>query len=424
MSNCSSSTTPLPLLRFRRKEGEERSFPTGRGWISLLGCKDIYPRKEITDINLLMNGMKSTLFAISRPALVLAAGLWLLSCTKEEGEDLLVGTDPVCFEVVDGWSESAAEPDVAAFRSDVQSRERSLDAIREENAGAEHPMYLEAVVTEGVPGRPQAVTRGVQIEDEADFYDSFGVSAYAYSGEWNEQCKPNLMYNVRVSRNAASDRWVPDGRRYFWPKNKEWVRFFAYAPYQLPTGAKLLSKVGDGGIPKIRYKVPADVNEQIDLLIATPDAVRSEEYDVLVYPGRGMPLTFRHALTAIQFRVKSVAEQNSGRRIRRIRLADIPTTGDCTMQPDAEGGLVWEIARGTAASRNTYTFDLDVPLAAGQQITEGDQTLMMFPHTIQADLYIYVWLNGENLDETAPHRFSIHGQTWPIGKTVTYAFSM
>ena len=368
--------------------------------------------------------MKSTLFAISRPALVLAAGLWLLSCTKEEGEDLLAGTDPVCFEVVDGWSEPAAEPGVAAFRSDVRNRERSLDAIREENAGAEHPMYLEAVVTEGVPGRPQAVTRGVQIGNEADFYDSFGVSAYAYSGEWNEQCKPNLMYNVRVSRNAATDRWVPDGRRYFWPKNKEWVRFFAYAPYELPTGAKLLSKVGDGGVPKIRYKVPADVNEQIDLLIATPDAVRSEEYDVLVYPGKGMPLTFRHALTAIQFRVKSVAEQNSGRRIRRIRVADIPTTGDCTMQPDAEGGLMWEIARGTAASRNTYTFDLDVPLAAGQQITEGAQTLMMFPHTIQADIYISVWLDGEDLDKTAPHKFGIQGQTWPIGKTVTYAFSM
>ena len=111
----------------------------------------------------------------------------MLSCTKEEGEDLLAGTDPVCFEVVDGWSEPAAEPGVAAFRSDVRNRERSLDAIREENAGAEHPMYLEAVVTEGVPGRPQAVTRGVQIGNEADFYDSFGVSAYAYSGEWNEQ---------------------------------------------------------------------------------------------------------------------------------------------------------------------------------------------------------------------------------------------
>ena len=42
--------------------------------------------------------MKSTLFAIFRPALLLAAGLCLLSCTKEEGEALLTGTDPVCFE--------------------------------------------------------------------------------------------------------------------------------------------------------------------------------------------------------------------------------------------------------------------------------------------------------------------------------------
>ena len=94
------------------------------------------------------------------------------------------------------------------------------------------------------------------------------------------------------------------------------------------------------------------------------------------------------------------------------------------MQLDAEGGLIWEIPRGTSATRNTYTFDLDIPLVSGQQITEGDQTLMMFPHTIQADLYIHVWLDGENLDQTAQHRFGIQGQTWPIGKTVTYAFSM
>ena len=68
------------------------------------------------------------------------------------------------------------------------------------------------------------------------------------------------------------------------------------------------------------------------------------------------------------------------------------------MQLDAEGGLIWEIPRGTSATRNTYTFDLDIPLVSGQQITEGDQTLMMFPHTIQADLYIHVWLDGENLE--------------------------
>lgn len=369
--------------------------------------------------------MKSTLFAIFRPALLLAAGLCLLSCTKEKGEALLTGTDPVCFEVVDGWSKpAAAVPQAAALGSDGRVRERPSGAIREEDAGAERPMFLETIVTDGIPGHPQAATRSVQIEDEADFYDSFGVSAYAYSGDWNEQCKPNLMYNVRVSRNAVSNRWVPDGRRYFWPKNKEWVRFFAYAPYSLPSGSRLLSAANDGGIPKIRYRVPANVTDQIDLLIATPDAVRSEDYDVLVYPGKGMPLTFRHALTAIQFRVKSVAEQNSGRRIRRVQLADIPTTGDCTMQLDAEGGLIWEIPRGTSATRNTYTFDLDIPLVSGQQITEGDQTLMMFPHTIQADLYIHVWLDGENLDQTAPHSFGIQGQTWPIGKTVTYAFSM
>lgn len=64
--------------------------------------------------------------------------------------------------------------------------------------------------------------RNAQCADRgrSGFYDSFGVSAYAYSGDWNEQCKPNLMYNVRVSRNAVSNRWVPDGRRYFWPKTK------------------------------------------------------------------------------------------------------------------------------------------------------------------------------------------------------------
>ena len=96
---------------------------------------------------------------------------------------MLTGTDPVCFEVVDGWSKpAAAVPQAAALGSDGRVRERPSGAIREEDAGAERPMFLETIVTDGIPGRPQAATRSVQIEDEADFYDSFGVSAYAYSG--------------------------------------------------------------------------------------------------------------------------------------------------------------------------------------------------------------------------------------------------
>lgn len=99
--------------------------------------------------------MKSTLFAIFRPALLLAAGLCLLSCTKEEGEALLTGTDPVCFEVVDGWSKpAAAVPQAAALGSDGRVRERPSGAIREEDAGAERPMFLETIVTDGIPGRP------------------------------------------------------------------------------------------------------------------------------------------------------------------------------------------------------------------------------------------------------------------------------
>ena len=104
--------------------------------------------------------MKSTLFAIFRPALLLAAGLCLLSCTKEVGEALLTGTDPVCFEVADGWSKpAAAVPQAAALGSDGRVRERPSGAIREEDAGAERPMFLETIVTDGIPGRPQAVCR-------------------------------------------------------------------------------------------------------------------------------------------------------------------------------------------------------------------------------------------------------------------------
>lgn len=83
---------------------------------------------------------------------------------------MLTGTDPVCFEVVDGWSKpAAAVPQAAALGSDGRVRERPSGAIREEDAGAERPMFLETIVTDGIPGRPQAATRSVQIEDEADF---------------------------------------------------------------------------------------------------------------------------------------------------------------------------------------------------------------------------------------------------------------
>ena len=94
------------------------------------------------------------------------------------------------------------------------------------------PLYLHTLYTDSIalPSGSQATqkieTRTTPVKNE-NMYDTFSVSAYAYTGNWDNSQLPNYFYNATASKSANSYVLASD---YYWPGNTYNMKFFAYAP--------------------------------------------------------------------------------------------------------------------------------------------------------------------------------------------------
>lgn len=135
-------------------------------------------------------------------------------------------------------------------------------------------------------------TRGLLVGSD-NFHDSFGVMASVYTGSWNEDsCLPDYMYNVKVTQ---ASQWTTS---YYWPGSGQNIRFFAYAPYYQDLRAdESILRVSDktvSGTPSIEYTVGDQTLFHDDLLVAASSEMPGNSSSTV-------PLTFKHALTAINF---------------------------------------------------------------------------------------------------------------------------
>lgn len=101
--------------------------------------------------------------------------------------------------------------------------------------GGRTPLYLHTLYTDSIAvssfskGEDAAarMTRAARVSAE-NMYDHFGVSAYAYTGDWDEsRTTPSYFYNATATR-SGSDYTLSSA--YYWPGASYKMRFFAYAP--------------------------------------------------------------------------------------------------------------------------------------------------------------------------------------------------
>lgn len=88
-------------------------------------------------------------------------------------------------------------------------------------------------------------------------YESFGVSAYSYTGSWSEDKTPNYFYNATASK---SDGGYTLSSTHYWPGSSYKMKFFAYAP--TANTQYVLSGRTQAGSPTISVTIPSDVNDQ------------------------------------------------------------------------------------------------------------------------------------------------------------------
>lgn len=270
-------------------------------------------------------------------------------------------------------------------------------------SGRNNPLYLHTIYTDSIDLCSKSTNTGAQetratpINSER-MYNSFGVSAYAYTNTWDGSQLPNYMHDVSVSNSAG--QWTPS-ETYYWPGESYKMKFFAYAPNG--NGSYQISgKIA--GAPIVNCTVPTDVTDQKDLLVASSGEVAGNS-------NIAVNLVFRHALTAVKF--VSGNDMTTG-TIKSITLKNIFSHGIYDMESETWKNL------DTEAS---FSQELNVAHTGGvnKPITTEAQTFMMIPQHLPDNAVIEMVFNDGTGDRTLTG--NIASGKWPMGKTVIYKVS-
>lgn len=172
----------------------------------------------------------------------------------------------------------------------------------------------------------------------------------------------------------------------------KWYRFYAYAPYTSP------GELSSPGEPTLNYTVPASAASQTDYLYA----VSADYQKTWLEP---VPLTFNHALCAVQFKLGFAAT------VKSVSVKGIYGTGVFTFASGSWGSL------SNTSTNYSVTFGSGSgeAFAEGDYLTEGDNIMMLLPQTMPAGSTLeLVYDDGGDKIISA----SLEGITLPQGKKI------
>lgn len=319
---------------------------------------------------------------------VVAAAALAAGCTDNTFKDTTPAMDEIQFEVSinDNWNPGEDISRAPAERPEPITL--TYNSCK---------LYLvESQVTE--EGR---LSRGSVLEDES--LTAFGV----FASQTDTENGPDYMYNEQVT---SKNSWAPVNN-YLWPGQGQ-LHINAYVPYvaepQASEGIIALPSVTDTGDLTIGYKVPANVDEQEDLMWSTPCNASESP----------CKLTFNHALTAI--RIFSGSELTPC-TVREISIKNVRDQGTLNLETGE-----WSDTTGTASYTVTpqvalTAADGDKYVTAGTPIVDGNNTFIVLPQKLADDASISVTidLNGAITVLEA----SLAGQEWTAGKVLNYRLS-
>ena len=348
--------------------------------------------------------------------------LLLAACREETLSYFTERSERISFKVSvdEGWNTRAsAEYGAESLSSDVA--EEYIGVLKLQAEGdATDSLFLHVTVSNEIchenAGGHENPTRGEPVSTES-FYDSFGLMAGDCGEAFNpESFKPNFFYDEEITYSSG---WESS---YLWPKNKHVFKFYAYAPYCKPTvgdfdfqsvidnNIRGLVIPSDGaertGVPEIIYRMPANTNDQKDLLLASAEIQNNGE-------GESQPvgMHFYHALTAVKF--------VTAPDFARSRIDTIAFEKYYTLASHHIGSDEWT-GHSMPASRK---FSLHQYISGNSQITGGSSTMMAVPQTLPAGAKLRVVYRPEGVWEGIGYTADLEGLVLPMGKTVTFTLS-
>lgn len=331
------------------------------------------------------------------PALV-AGGICLSSCEDDMDRPSLSSHVSFTSEISSTWRTPATRS-----TANAGTPQGTVTALQ----GGSTPLYLHTLYTDSIASpssgsRPDTtvLTRAIPIKND-NMYDSFGVSAYSYTGSWSESSPPNYFYNATASKSASGDYALAS--TYYWPGASYKMKFFAYAPKD--NGQYVLSGSTHPGSPTISVTIPSDVTDQKDLLVA-------QTAELAGNTNTAVALTFNHALTAVRF---VCGDDMQGGTVKSVSLKNVYSKGTFNYETRSWSDV------DTPASF-LQTLDKSTTGTPEEVLTTDAQTFMMIPQTLPDGAQIeVVFTDYAGTDHTLTA--DIKGTVWPIGKTVTYKIS-
>ncbi len=304
-----------------------------------------------------------------------------------------------CTDELDGLGVDSTRPsDVICFTA-LLSDTRSGSQTRSASG------HLEIEQEEWLVGTEQSVTRGTPV---TLLEGSAGVIGYVYE-TWQENApavdetpaiKGTLPWETLYNKEFKFDGdelTAASGNVRWNTLDLPYVRFYAYAPYNLTGGT--LSESTQGGSPKLAYTINDTPSEQHDLIVSSWEGQSSYRQSI--------PLVFNHALTAVKFKVGFECT------VTKLEVIGIYNSGTYTF------GKGWTNTQST----KDYTFNFGEngsgqSFSANAFLTDGENTLMMIPQKLGPDAKVVLHYTKD--DETTTIESPLKDKEWQAGKMITY----
>lgn len=353
-----------------------------------------------------------------RPTLLSLAcivGLSLASCADDDIASDTKGDrgTAVSFNVSDAQYDArqpAGAPTRAAFAESLAQQDLTPEDLTVQKlpvqGGDGNACLIETTVAGTNPVRPAGAPTRANITTTATL-GNFSTTAYRGATAATIGTTP-WFYNRETN---------PDGslaQPMLWSFSQPFARFYAVYPQATAAYTKLaLSPEAHSGTPYVDFEVEPNVINQKDLMTACSGVVQYATQ----YVAPTANLRFRHALTAVRFKVGQNLSYN--KTITKVEIRNAMSKGRYTLSSEADGtGAAWSDVSTpttfTLSGLSVSTHENVNAILTGKN--NDNYTFYMIPQSLSGVSVYVEFSDGSHINA------NLSG-TWKAGTTKTYALS-
>ena len=343
----------------------------------------------------------------------------MVSCFKDEvvcKPGVQIESQTICFDAEAQWMDEGNATRGGAMRNRV-------GMLTVSSADGSHSLPVGIYEQEGIHTAECAETRGSKLDGGSS------ITSFMAWASMTGVSETSLLFpaqGVEFSKNA--NNIFESDPQYFWP-GAGTIDFVAIANAPASGITPNLNSTGTA-VESFTYTVPTAAEDQKDIVVATA-------LDVDGGLNASVPLTFKHVMTAVNFRVGS---QMANGKIKSITLNNIYSKAAYNLENGTWGTPVGD-------SKKSFTVNFSETTSDGMyepngkegtdiDINGGEYTFMMLPQVLPDDAELvveFVYDNNSNVVTTLRANIAkkiVEGEVnagnyeWKKNKTVYYTISV